>query len=261
MNAYDIMIKTNHHLIKGGVLSEPQKSSIVKKLLSECTSNSTSLKQNLNSNERCMYPIFYIPTYNNQIKLKTVINQTPKTEIFSTNMYELEILRLLYILIPDNKEVKYMINETLERLKTTCFGYLDDGVGECFDASLIVLRFLNTVAYNETEWIQSRIDNYNKHVNDKKRSGYCKWYYWLCLSEIPLEIGKYELDKNKDMMLDYLMNKSFIMNSEQDRIIHPILISILRNAISKYPEYYHIKDRQPYVSDKNGRLYFDMSKL
>lgn len=176
-------------------------------------------------------------------------------------MYELEILRLLYILIPDNEQVIYMKNETLERLKTTCFGYLDDGVGECFDASLIVLRFLNTVACNETEWIQSRIDNYNKHVNDKKRPRYCYWYYWLCLSEMPFEVGKYELDKNKELILDYLMNKSYIMNSIQDKMINPILLSILRNAITKYPEYYYIKDRQPYVNEKNGRLYFDMSKL
>ena len=62
---------------------------------------------------------------------------------------------------------------------------------------------------------------------------------------MPFEAGKYELDKNKDMMLDYLMNKNDIMNSIKDRRIHPILISILRNAISKYPEYSHIKERQP----------------
>lgn len=259
MNAYDIMIKINHHLIKGGVLSESQKSSIVKALLSECTSNPTSLKLSMNSNGRCMYPIFYTPPYNNHIKLKTVLNQTPKTRILSANMYELEILRLLYILIPDNKQIQHMINETLERLKTTCFGYRDDGMGECFDTSLIVLRFLNTVASNETQWIQSRIDNYNNHVKDKKRTWYCNWYFWLCLSEIPFETGKYELDKSKDMVLHYLMNKSYVMNSEQDRLLHPVLISILRNVISKYPEYNYIKYRQPSVNNKNGRLYFDMS--
>lgn len=234
MDAYDIMIKTNHHLIKGGVLREPQKLSIARNLLSECTSKSASLKQNINSNGRCMYPIFYIPPYKNHMKLKTVINQTPKTKIFSDNMYELEILRLLYILIPDNEQVEYMIGETLERLKTTCFGYRDDGVGECFDTSLVVLRFLNTVAYDKTEWIQGRIDNYNNHVNDKKRPRYCNWYYWLCLSEMPFETGKCELDKNKDMISDYLINQNGIMNGVKDKMIHPVLIAILRNIISKY---------------------------
>lgn len=260
MTANDIMIKTNHHLIKGGVLNEHQKTSIGNELLSECTSRTTSLKENMNSNGRCMYPIYYIPPQNDYSKLRTVLNQKPKTKIFSANMYELEILRLLYLLIPDNKQVVYMINETLERLKTTCFGYLDDGVGECFDTSLIVLRFLNTVADHETEWIQSRIDNYKNHVNDRKRPWYCNWYYWLCLSEMPFETVKYEVDQYKDVMLDYLIHKSFIMNSTHDRMIHPVLMFILRNVISKYPEYNYIKNNQPYVSDKNGRLYFDMLK-
>jgi hypothetical protein len=124
-----------------------------------------------------------------------------------------------------------------------------------------VLRFLNTVADNETEWIQSRIDNYNNHVKDKKRPRYCNWYYWLCLSEMLFETGKYELDKNKDAMLEYLMNKRCTMNSAQDRMLHPVHMSILRNAISKYPEYNYIKERQPYVNDKDGRLYFDMSRI
>ena len=105
-------------------------------------------------------------------KLKTIFNQMPKTHILSANMYELEILRLLYLLAPENVDVKVMINETLKRLKTTCFGYQDDGVGECIDTSLVVLRFIGTVAKDETDWIKSRIDNYNHHVNEKKRSWY-----------------------------------------------------------------------------------------
>jgi len=48
------------------------------------------------------------------------------------------------------------------------------------------------------------------------------------------------------------------MNSEHDKTIHPVLMCILRNIISKYPEYEHIKSRQPYISEKDGRLYFDM---
>ena len=33
MTAYDLMIKTNHHLIKGGDLTEPQKANIVRQFL------------------------------------------------------------------------------------------------------------------------------------------------------------------------------------------------------------------------------------
>ena len=260
MSAYNTMIKINHDIIKGVVLTEPQKSSVVVELLSECTSNTTSigLKQNLNTNGRCMYPIFYVPPAD--IKIKTVINQTPKTRIFSANMYELEILRLLHMLIPDNTQVQHMLQETLERLKTTCFGYQEDGVGECFDTSLVVLRFLNTVASRETDWIQSRIDNYNNHVKDKKRSWHCYYYYWLCLSEMPSEMAKCELDQYKAEIIECLMNKSYGMNREQDRIFNPVVISILRNALSKYPEYGYIKNGSPYVNDKDGRLYFDISR-
>ena len=28
-----------------------------------------------------------------------------------------------------------------------------------------------------------------------------------------------------------------------------------------YPEYEYIKDRQPFISDKNGRLYFNMKRI
>lgn len=48
------------------------------------------------------------------------------------------------------------------------------------------------------------------------------------------------------------------MNSEHDKTIHPVLMSMLRNIIAKYPEYEYIKNRHPYVSEKDGRLYFDM---
>lgn len=48
------------------------------------------------------------------------------------------------------------------------------------------------------------------------------------------------------------------MNSEHDKTIHPVIICMLRNLISKYPEYAYIKERQPYISKKDGRLHFDI---
>ena len=65
-------------------------------------------------------------------------------------MYEREILRLRKILAPDNPVINDIVCKTLVRLKTNCFVYQDDGKGECFDASLIVLRFLTAAASNET---------------------------------------------------------------------------------------------------------------
>ncbi len=265
MTVYELMIKTNHYLIKGGEITEAQKQNILRQLL---TSRSmldqarqfylgVKFPNNIDSAGRHMYPIYYIPPYNDGKKYKTILGQTPKTHIFSANMYELETLRLLYLLSPHQEEIKEMTRKTLERLKTTCFGQGDDGVGECFDTSLVVLRFLAAIAPNETEWIQSRIGNYNRHYADKKRPWFCKWYYWLCLSELPFEIAKPELEKYKGEMLNWIYNKSCVMNSENDKMIHPVLFCILRNNLARYPEYAHIKDRQPYVNDKDGRLYFN----
>ena len=53
-------------------------------------------------------------------------------------------------------------------------------------------------------------------------------------------------------------NQSAVMNSEHDKTIHPVIICMLRNLISKYPEYAYIKERQPYISKKDGRLHFDI---
>lgn len=266
MTSYELMIKVNHHLIKGGKLSDGQTGAIADQFIADRSLTSQAQKfytgvkfpDDLDENGRRMYPIFYVPPYNNGKKLKTVLGQTPKTQILSANMYELEILRLLCVFAPENVEVKNMITKTLERLKTTCFGYMDDGVGECFDASIVVLRFLATAAQNETEWIKSRIDNYNRHCGDKKRPWFSLWYYWLCLSELPFDIAYPEIEKYKDEMLNRLTNKSYAMNSENDKITHPVMLCILRNVLSKYPEYEYIKERQPHVSDKDGRLYFDM---
>lgn len=61
-------------------------------------------------------------------------------------------------------------------------------------------------------------------------------------------------------MLNWLINKSCVMNSENDKRMHPVLLCILRNILAKYPQYAYIKDRQPYIKQTDGRLYFDMSK-
>lgn len=267
MTAYEVMVKANHYLIKGGKLSDTHKANIVNQLLSarntpkQANQFYASIKfpNNTDSSGRRMYPEFYIPPYNDGKKLKTIFNQTPKTHILSANMYELEVLRLLHLFAPDKDDIKFMISETLKRLKTTCFGYQDDGLGECFDTSVVVLRFISEVSPLDTAWIKSRIKNYNAHVNEKKRPWYVGWYYWLCLSEMPFEIAEPETQKYKETMLNWLFNKSFVMNSEHDKLIHPVILSVLRNIIAKYPEYEYIKEREPYLSQKDGRLYFNMS--
>lgn len=157
MTAYELMIKTNHYLIQGGTLSDTQKDPVTQQLLSTQSSPAQAQRfyvdvkfpGNTDANGRRMYPIYFIPPYNDGKKYKTVLNQIPKTHILSANMYELEFIRLLHLLSLNHPEVQKMVAGTLARLKTTCFGNEDDGVGECFDTNLIVFRFLATVSPND----------------------------------------------------------------------------------------------------------------
>lgn len=266
MTTYDLMIKTNHYLIKGGTLTIAQKQNIAAKFLfaqstpeqAKCFYKSVKFPNNIDGNGRRMYPVYFIPPYNDGKKYKTVMTVTPKTHILSANSYELEIIRLLYILAPENIVVKEIVLNTLERLKTTCFGNEDDNIGECFETSLIVLRFLAATAPNETSWIKERVDNFHNHFGEKHRHWGVKWYFWLCLSELPSVIAKPEILRYKNEILSQL-NRSCVMNSEFDRTTHPMIICMIRNVMARLPEYEYIKDREPFVSEKDNRLHFNMS--
>lgn len=209
---------------------------------------------------RELYPLFFIPPYNQGKKLKTLLDQTPKTHLFSANSYELEILRLLHLFLPENKEVRHMVTQTLRRLQTTCFGFQDDGVGECFETSLVVLRFIGTVAPREETWIKSRIINYLAHAADKKRASFSQWYFWLCLSEMPFEIAKGEAEPYLPEIKNWLFHKSCVMHSPHDHTVHPVLLCLLRNLLAKYPGYENILHCQPVVSEKDGRLRLDIAR-
>jgi hypothetical protein len=211
-----------------------------------------------------MYPLFYIPPYNDGKKLQTIIPMSPKTHILSANSYELEIIRLLHLFAPDDTIVKDMVKKTLERLKTTCYGYHDCAVGECFHSALIVLRFLSATAPDDAMWINKLIAFFKRHMDEKLTlkgkgvHGNVLWYYWLCLSELPIALAEPEILRYKDRIIGQL-SRSCVMNSENDKTNHPVMICAIRNALSRLPEYAYIKGRQPYLSDKDGRLHFDMS--
>ena len=85
------------------------------------------------------------------------------------------------------------------------------------------------------------------------------WYYWLCLSELPFTFAEPEIQRYKDKIIIQL-SRSSVMNSENDKINHPVMICAIRSVLARLSEYAYIKDRQPYISDKDGRLHFDMEK-
>ena len=211
-----------------------------------------------------MYPIYFIPPYNDNKKYQTVIPMSPKTHILSTNSYELEIIRLLYMFAPDNPDIKDMVQKTLVRLKTTCYGYNDCAVGECFHTALIVLRFIAATVPDDTEWIKKLLSFFKRYMDEKLTlkgkgvHGNVLWYYWLCLSELPMEFAESEIQRYKERIIGQL-SRSSVMNNENDKINHPVMICAIRNALAQLPEYTYIKDRLPYVIEKDGRLHFNMN--
>jgi len=201
MTAYELMIKTNRYLIKNPAedsLSPAQKRRIVTELLAarstpeQCRRFWLSVKSpnNRDAHGRRLYPDFFIPPYNDGHKYKTILGQTPKTHILSANMYELEILRLLHKFAPDDHDVRAMTEATLERLYHTCFGNEDDGVGECFDTNLVVIRYLCEATPHDLIRIKSRMNVYERHRAEKHRPWYAEWYYRICLSEAPYTLAE-----------------------------------------------------------------------
>ena len=190
-------------------------------------------------------------------KYQTVIPMSPKTHILSMNAYELEILRLLHLFAPENPVVAEMIKTRLEHLKKyVCFGG-ECTAGECFHATLPTIRFINTVTSDEKKWMQKLATKINDHIDWKYKENSVN-YYLLCLSELPYDIAEPGLLKYKDEIRTR-MEKSASMNTERTKTYQPVLYYIYRNCLSRFPEYEYIKNREPYINEKDGRLYFDMS--
>lgn len=248
MSAYEQMIRTNEELICHSKISETRKQEIVTALLSEA-----SMEQVDGPAE---YPRFYLPR-DTKTRFRTLMMQLPKTLILSANSYELEILRLLIVLSPDNPKARNMVDVTVNRLRQTCFGNTDDGVGECFDTSLIVLRFLATAVPHELQWMKERIENFHRHYAEKPRHAGILWYYWLCLSELPIELARPEIMYFKEILLQRI-TQSYIMKSEQNKEFYPMCICIVRNCLARLEEFEFIKEFQPYVNKNDGRLHFSL---
>ena len=263
MSSYDLMIQANYSLITGAQLNDMMQRRIVKQLLAS-QSRALQLKRLYNSahsqdagseNPR-MYSVFFTPPYRGS-KLKTLFGKKPQSYILASNMVELEILRLLNVFAPDRHEVMAMTESTLERLQTTCFAGQGCATGECFDAMLISLRFLATAAPQETAWIRRLLHVYTEHAEDKKRARSLLWYYWLCLAELPYEIARPEIEKNREALLHQLNAKSRSWKSPEQRQIQHMLYCTAANCLSRLPEYSHLAGRQPYLCPEGKCYLFD----
>lgn len=158
---YKIITEINRKEIFAEEISDREKQEAVSVLLSGISCNEDVVKykkcMRVNPEQDKMYPGYYIPPYSGNKKLRLIQGYLPKTHILYANHYELEILRLLFLFAPENKKVNEMVENTLYRLKNTCFGN-SCTQGECMAAGISVLRFLAVVQSNDIEWIDKLVN-------------------------------------------------------------------------------------------------------
>lgn len=255
-----LLCKTNHQLIKGKVFSDEEKKNITDIFLNNICDKNVIERFNKGvkapQDGRIMYPLFFIPPYNGK-KFITTTGVMPKTHIFSTNHYELEILRLLAMWRQNEDIVKNMLDKTKERLKTTCFGQFCP-VGECFEASIATLRFLTAAFPDEKEWITMLMNKISDEIDIKpdgvkKRTGIFL-YYWLTLSDMDSPMADIEIERYKSE-LEKIISRSVNYNSEYDKLFNPISIYIARNCLSRFSYYSHIKEIEGRIGN-DGRFHF-----
>jgi hypothetical protein len=264
LTLYELMFKVNYALLKGEEIKHEDREYIVKRFLDGIDNEETIKRFHRGvhasaSENRNMYPTFYIPPYDQGRKYVTISTVTPHTHILSANAYELEILRLLAIFAGNNEDVKQMLEKTKRRLQTTCYGNFCE-TGECFETSIIVLRFIGTVFSEEIQWMQKMIDGINRHLFEKKRHSGVNFYYWLALSELPINIAKPTIE-GFSINLQKLIRRSFVMNSNHDKYASPFCYYALRNCLARLEEFAYIKDRKPYISEKDGRFHFNIDNI
>jgi hypothetical protein len=161
MTAYEMMCGANEALRLGVHISTEEQCETCKRLLSMASApgKAAAFRRRMGASgmDGSMYPMYYIPPYEGGSKLRLVTGETPKTHLLAANHFELEILRLLALWIPDDPAVREMTAGTLERLGKTCFGRFC-GTGECVGASIAALRFMSAALPREDERIKALIE-------------------------------------------------------------------------------------------------------
>ena len=126
MENYKILLDVNRKETEGEIITDREKTEIVRVLLNGIACKEDvkkyKLRMRVNPFTDTIYPNYFIPPYNGNKKLPMVNGKLPKTHILYANHYELEILRLLFLVAPEQENIRAMIESTLIRLKNTCYG-------------------------------------------------------------------------------------------------------------------------------------------
>ena len=269
MDKYKILVELNRKEIFGEGISDVEKKHAVSIFLNEICSREDILcykkRMRVDGESDNIYPNYYIPPYNRNKKFRLIQGYLPKTNILYANHYELEILRLLYMYAPSNETVLEMGQNTLQRLRNTCFGNAC-AQGECLATGISVLRFLAITRPDDAEWIDRLINplgdiflSFGKGQASIQQ-GIPVSYLLMAFSDINNEKTR-ELILQKEEWLLELLRRGWITGklsngkiSEGDT--YNLLVKyVIRNAIGLLPEYKDATKYKIYISDKDERCY------
>jgi hypothetical protein len=132
-------------------------------------------------------------------------------------------------------------------------------VGECFDASIIALRFYNTLFSGKNQHISHMLSCINKNMDGRKSvSTGILYYYYLTLSEIKTPEALEIINKYSEKMFSRF-NRGFKINNETDMIYIPLYMNILKNCLQRLPFYEYLKDGEIYINN-NEKYVFSLSE-
>lgn len=201
MELYKILMELNRKAVFAEEISDAEKEKAVSIFLNgiSCKADLLKYKKSMRVNPETdyIYPDYYIPPYNGNKRLRLIQGYLPKTNILYANHYELEIIRLLFKFAPEHEKVIELAENTLLRLKNTCFGNFCPK-GECTATGISVLRFLAAVRSDDSEWMDKLL---------------------IPLGDIFLSFGDGRAAMQKGLPLSYLLMAFIDINNEKTKVL------------------------------------------
>ena len=269
MKQYNTLMEMNRKIIFGEEIPDAEKEEAASILLNGiCDKEEVSKykrRMKVKAETDNIYPNYYIPPYNGNKKLRLIQGYLPKTNILYANHYELEIIRLLYLFLPENQTVDEMVKNTLQRLKGSCFGN-SCTQGECLAAGISVLRFLAVVQPDNTEWIDKLLDPlgviFLSFGNGQAaiQQGIPMSYLLMAFTDINNEKTQEWIMQKKEWLLELLRRGWITGRLSNGKISEGDTYNlmgkyIIRNAIGTLPEFEDVSKYEIYVNSSDSRCY------
>lgn len=272
MKQYATLMEVNRKQIMSEKISTDEMKETVDIFLDDVRSEAEILtfkkRMKVNPETDRIYPSYFLPPYHEKKKQRLVQGYLPKTNILYSNHYELEIIRLLHILEPENEIIKRMVDHTLQRVTDTCFGN-SCMKGECVVTGISVLRFLAVAQSNDQDWIGRILESLGELFMSfgKGQAAVQKEipvsYLLMAFADIDNDRTRELISVKKDWLLN-LLRKPWITGtlsngriSEMDTY-NLMYKYIIRNALETLPEYKDISKCKIYVNSSDSRCYCDI---